>query len=51
MSAIIEMVCCCVAPMALKAPKKIAVVAAFPVMLATAPAIIGARRSRSEFAT
>lgn len=42
MMATIEMVCSLVAPMATNALRKIAVVAAVPVMLATAPAIIGA---------
>ena len=42
MIATMEMVCSLVAPMARKALKKIAVVAAVPVMLATAPAMIGA---------
>ena len=42
MIATIEMVCSLVAPMARNALRKIAVVAAVPVMLATAPAMIGA---------
>jgi len=43
MMATMEMVCSLVAPIALKALRKIAVVAAVPVMLATAPATRGAR--------
>ena len=45
MRATIEMVCSFEAPMATKALRNIAVVAAVPVMLATVPAIIGARKS------
>lgn len=45
MMATIETVCALVAPIATKALRKIAVVAAVPVMLATVPAIIGALRS------
>jgi hypothetical protein len=44
-SATIETVCSLVAPMATNALKKIAVVAAVPVMLATIPAMIGDFRS------
>jgi hypothetical protein len=40
--ATMEMVCSLVAPITLKALSKIAVVAAVPVILATAPAMIGA---------
>ena len=47
MMATIEMVCSLVAPMATNALRKIAVVAAVPVMLATAPAMIGALSPRA----
>lgn len=46
--ATIAMVCSLVAPRATKALRKIAVVAAFPVTLATKPAMIGARSPRLE---
>jgi hypothetical protein len=47
MMATMETVWALVAPIATNALKNIAVVAAVPVMLATVPAIIGARRSEA----
>lgn len=47
MMATIETVWVLVAPIATKALRNIAVVAAVPVMLATVPAIIGALRSEA----
>ena len=47
MMATIETVWALVAPIATNALKKMAVVAAVPVMLATVPAIIGALRSEA----
>jgi hypothetical protein len=44
-----ETVCSLVAPIATNALRKIAVVAAVPVMLATVPAMIGALRSEMAF--
>ncbi len=48
MSATMPMVCSLVAPSATKALRKIAVVAAVPVTLATKPATTGARKAELE---
>ena len=48
MSATMLMVCSLVAPSATNALRKIAVVAAVPVTLATKPATIGARKAELE---